>query len=364
MKIIHFLFILMIGALPSVFADTVTTNPITHRVTGLEEQGYRYTGGTETITRDDSGNITKTESKINWVKKNDDGTKETRTSTTEYNGEVFVDGAPVKDTTTTTQIGTNGKPTSSETKEYGYQKDDKGVSWRMGADKVTKTNFGKNGKPSSTTVEDGGKHKLEDIKYDKKGIKEESTTYAGGKVTSKTDYDAKGEPNSIDWMGKDGKTIIQTKSFGKDGKYSITRYRDDGSVFVETDFDKDGHATDSKMHLSNGGSVRTSFEDGYPVKSVNYDKDGNATGVHYHKNSRPKPKALARETGDSTGIFSETGDSTGIFTSETGDSTGIFQIAETGTDTGIFTGEFEIPGVDSRDMSDIGSPEIDEHHHP
>jgi len=327
----------MFVALPLGFSDTVEVTPAKGRVTGLESLGFHYTNGTETITRNDDGDVIKTESKSNFVKKNSDGSKETRTSTTEYNGELFVDGAPVKETTTTTKIGKNGKPTSSETKEYPYMKDDKGVSWRMKEDKVTKTDY-ENGKPKNQTVTDGWGHKLEDTKYDKNGVREENTTYAGDKVTSTTEYDTKGEPNRTDWMGKDGKTVIQTKDFGKDGAYTMSRYNeDDGSIHVETKFDKDGKATESTQHFRNGGKVKTSFKDGHMYKSVDYDKNGKATGVRYHDN-----EDIARETGDSTGIFRETGDSTGIF-----------NVAD----------DFFGDNLDVRDMQADVSTQVQEHHY-
>jgi len=310
MKIINGLLIFMCLSLPLAFSDTVEVKPEkAGTVGGLESLGFQHTGGSDKITRNDDGEITKTESTSIFVKENADGSKENRTSTTEYDGEVMVSGDPVKATETTTKIGKNGKPTSSVRKDYNYSKDHKGVSWRSGAKKTTKTTFGKNGKRKSAEVRDWRKEKVEDIKYDKRGVKEESTAYGWtGNIKSKTEYDAKGKPNRTDWMDKSGKRVVQTKDYGKKG-HTMTRYREDGSVLTETKFDKNGNATEGKLHLRDGRSVKTTFKNGRPFKSTDYDKNGNPIGVQYHD----KPDDIARETGDSTGIFSETGDSTGIF---------------------------------------------------
>jgi len=272
----------MFVSLPLGYSETVTTQPIDYRVTGLEEQGFYFSNGTETTTKDDNGSVTKTEKTTNFVKKNSDGTKETKTYVTEYDGDPFNDGSHVGETQTTSKYGKNGNKSSEETKEYGYEKDDQGQSWRTDAKSTTTTTYGDDGKPDNTEVKDGWGNKQEEVKYDKNGVKEESTTFSSnGKPETHTDYDAKGEETTKDYYGPDGESIVKTKDTNADGSYSMTEYKDDMSVQVETKFDKDGEATESTLHLSDGGKVKTSFEDGKPVKAVDYDENGKAIGVRY-----------------------------------------------------------------------------------
>jgi hypothetical protein len=290
-------------------ADTVTTENLVQGGSTTYAHGdsaYRFKGGTKTTVRDDDGNVIKETSTTNWEKTNSDGTKQTESNATEYDGEPFHGGRPAKATETVTTYGKDGKPTTSVQKDYDYDVDDKGVSWRSGAKKVNTTKF-KDGKPTGSTTTDQWGKKQAETKYDKNGVKETSTTFRyDGTKESETDYDAKGNPTRDDHYGKKGKKIVRTKDYDADGGHTMTDYRDNMDVRVRTKFDKDGNAAKSELFLTSGGKVITIFKDGYPWKSIDYDKDGNEIGERYHKRSKPKkPKRedIARETGDSTGIF-------------------------------------------------------------
>jgi len=269
----------------------------------------------------------------------------------------------VRASQTVTKYGKNGKPATEVHKEFDYSIDDKGVSWRSEAKTIKTTKFNKDGKPKESTTTDYWGKKLEETKYDKKGVKETHRKFRyNGTKESETDHDAVGDPTRVDYFGPKGKKIVKTKDYGTDGGYTMTEYRDNMDVHVVTKYDKHGNATESDLRLTSGGKVITIFKDGYPWKSIDYDENGKEIGERYHKRSKPstpkKRKDLARETGDSTGIFRETGDSTGIFQiSETGDSTGIFR--ETGDSTGIFEA-----GFDPQSMQLAVTPPEEEHHNP
>ncbi|NIS09727.1 MAG: hypothetical protein GWO07_13425 [Candidatus Dadabacteria bacterium] len=104
-----------------------------------------------------------------------------------------------------------------------------------------------NGTPNTISYSNTGGGTVTRTKYDKNGIREESTTLdSNNRVIAETDYDAKGNPISREHFDpKTGKSLHVYDDFHKDGSFTRTRY-DAKRKYIIGRFDKNGNPINKK----------------------------------------------------------------------------------------------------------------------
>ncbi len=192
--------------------------------------------------------------------------------------------------------------------------------------------------------------------------------------TRRTQRDADGNSNT--WIHYDNGDDYTSDS---DLNVTITTTDPDtGEVTVETYHNDTGETTILKEDADgNPISSETEFRDGSRMKWEEH-PDGSTSTTHTNTDGTKTVHTRYLDGTQRIDEYDENGELIiqrrygrhgrpileGGFgdLEESGDNTETSQLTETGTDTGIFVGDFEIPGVDSRDMSDIGAPETERHH--